>query len=121
MKFHEINSDTHNIIDAYDHNSIRIKKNTYQKGIIIFPEKIISRPSLVTYEDLKSDNLKEIFEYNPELILIGSNYKNKIIDKNAQILFIEKKIAYENMNFDSACRTFNILLSEQRKVVLILI
>ena len=117
MKFHEINSDTHNIIDAYDHDSIRIKKNTYQKGIIIFPEKIISRPSLVSYEDLKSDNLKEIFEYNPELILIGSNYKNKI----AQILFIEKKIAYENMNFDSACRTFNILLSEQRKVVLILI
>ena len=46
--------------------------------------------------------------------------KNKIIDKNAQILFIEKKIAYENMNFDAACRTFNILLSEQRKVVLIL-
>ena len=46
MKFHEINSDTHNIIDAYDHNSIRIKKNTYQKGVIIFPEKIISRSDM---------------------------------------------------------------------------
>ncbi|MDC0999887.1 Mth938-like domain-containing protein [Methylophilaceae bacterium] len=120
MKFHEINSDTHNIIDAYDHNSIRIKKNTYQKGVIIFPEKIISRSAMASYEDLKFDNLKEVFDYSPELILIGSNIKNKIIDKNAQILFIEKKIAYENMNFDAACRTFNILLSEQRKVVLIL-
>ena len=89
MKFHEINSDTHNIIDAYDHDSIRIKKNTYQKGIIIFPEKIISRPSLVSYEDLKNDNLKEIFEYNPELILIGSNYKNKIIDKNIPAITLE--------------------------------
>ena len=120
MKFHEINSETHNIIEAYDHNSIRIKKNTYQKGVIIFPEKIISRPSLISYEDLKNDNLKEIFEYKPELILIGSNFKNKIINKNAQILFVERKIAYENMNFDAACRTFNILLSEQRKAVLIL-
>jgi len=53
MKFHEINSDTHNIIDAYDHNSIRIKKNTYQKGVIIFPEKIISRSAMASYEDLK--------------------------------------------------------------------
>ena len=106
MKFHEINSDTHNIIDAYDHNSIRIKKNTYQKGVIIFPEKIISRSDMASYEDLKFDNLKEVFDYSPELILIGSNIKNKIIDKNAQILFIEKKIAYENMNFDAACRTF---------------
>jgi uncharacterized protein len=120
MKFHEINSETQNIIDAYDHNSIRIKKNTYQKGVIIFPEKVIPRPSLISYEDLKSDNLKEVFEYNPELILIGSNFKNKIINKNTQILFIERKIAYENMNFDAACRTFNILLSEQRKAILIL-
>ena len=120
MKFHEINSDTLNIIDAYDFSSVRIKKTTYQKGVIILPEKIISRPSLVSYEDLKSDNLKEVFDYNPELILIGSNFKSKIIDKKAQILFIEKKIAYENMNFDAACRTFNILLSEQRKVALIL-
>ena len=58
MKFHEINSETHNIIDAYDHNSIRIKKNTYQKGVIIFPEKIISRSDIESYEDLKFDNLK---------------------------------------------------------------
>ena len=70
MKFHEINSDTHNIIDAYDHNSIRIKKNTYQKGVIIFPEKIISRSAMASYEDLKFDNLKEVFDYSPELILI---------------------------------------------------
>ena len=73
MKFHEINSDTHNIIDAYDHNSIRIKKNTYQKGVIIFPKKIISRSTMASYEDLKFDNLKEVFDYGPELILIGSN------------------------------------------------
>jgi uncharacterized protein len=50
MKFHEINSDTHNIIDAYDHSSIRIKKNTYQKGVIIFPEKIISKSAMTSYE-----------------------------------------------------------------------
>ena len=80
MKFHEINSDTHNIIDAYDHNSIRIKKNTYQKGVIIFPEKIISRSAMTSYEDLKFENLKEVFDYSPELILIGSNIKNKIIE-----------------------------------------
>ena len=120
MKFHEINSDSLNIINAYDHNSVTIKKNIFHKGVIIFPEKIISKPSLISYKDLKIDNLKEVFEYKPELILIGSNFSNKIIDKHAQILFIDKKIAYESMNFDSACRTFNILLSEQRKAVLIL-
>ena len=120
MKFHEINSDTHNIIDAYDHNSIRIKKNTYQKGVIIFPEKIISRSAMATYEDLKLDNLKEVFDYSPELILIGSNIKNKIIDKNAQILFIEKKISYENKKFEAAWSKFNSFPSKERKVFLIL-
>ena len=66
--------------------------------------------------------IKKSLDATTEIIAeLVSSEKNKIIVKNAQILFIEKKIAYENMNFDSACRTFNILLSEQRKVVLILI
>ena len=93
MKFHEINSDTHNIIDAYDHNSIRIKKNTYQKGVIIFPEKIISKSDMASYADLKFDNLKEVFDFSPELILIGSNIKNKIIKR-----FNEKRFQRHGVN-----------------------
>ena len=121
MKFHEIYSDNLNIIDAYDQNSVTIKNNTYKNGVIIFPEKIINKFSIKDYKDLNNNNLYEVFKYKPELILIGSNLKNKILDNAVQILFIEKKIPFESMNFDSACRTFNILLSEQRKAVLILV
>ena len=121
MKFHEIYSDNLNIIDAYDQNSVTIKNFTYENGVIIFPKKIITKFLIKDYKDLNTDNLHEVFKYKPELILIGSNLKNKILDKAVQILFIEKKIPFESMNFDSACRTFNILLSEQRKAVLILV
>ena len=91
MEFHEINSDSLNIINAYDHNSVTIKNNTFQKGVIIFPEKIVSKPSLISYKDLKIDNLKEVFEYKPELILIGSNFSIKsLINMHKFYLLIKK-------------------------------
>ncbi len=90
MKFHEINSDNLNIIDAYDQNSVTIKNNTYKNGVIIFPEKIITKFPIKDFKDLNANNLHEVFKYKPELILIGSNLKNKILDKDVQILFIEK-------------------------------
>ena len=121
MKFHKIESDTLNIINAYDDGWIQIKTNKFEKNIIIFPESIISNSPIQSLNDLSKKNLKEIFSFKPEIVLIGTEKKNFFLEKSLQTLFHKKNIAVEGMSLTSACRTFNILLAEQRRVILIII
>ncbi|MGE4597190.1 MAG: MTH938/NDUFAF3 family protein [Methylophilaceae bacterium] len=121
MKFHKIESDTLNIIDAYDDGWIQIKTNKFEKNIIIFPESIISNSPIQSLNDLSKKNLKRIFSFKPEIVLIGTEKQNFFLERSSQTLFYQKKIAVEGMSLTSACRTFNILLAEQRRVILIII
>ena len=121
MKFHKIESDTLNIIDAYDDGWVQIKTNKFEKNIIIFPESIISNSPIQSLNDLSKKNLKEIFSFKPEIVLIGTEKQNFFLERSSQTLFYKKNIAVEGMSLTSACRTFNILLAEQRRVILIII
>ncbi len=57
-----------------------------------------------------------LLQLQPEVILIGYNGHNKLLIELIQDL-AKKKIGLECMSIGAACRTFNILLSEGRKVV----
>ena len=51
-----------------------------------------------------------------ELLLIGTGERTAQIDPATRTAFREKGIAVDVMDTGAACRTFNVLLAEERKV-----
>jgi uncharacterized protein len=117
MEFHQFTSDVLNLITHYDENSITVNNQTFKQNIVVYQNQI---DLIVNIDDLEKIHFKKIVKLKPEILLIGvkSNFKLNVSQhKN----FIHNQIAVEQMRFDAACRTFNILMSEQRNVVMIVI
>lgn len=102
--------ETHTIT-GYSDTEITINKISYTEPLILSSEQ------LITPWDIQSDFLKPIFELAPEVIIIGTNTPTASQRTEALKQSIEHRIGIELMTLGAACRTFNILLGEQRRVV----
>jgi uncharacterized protein len=53
----------------------------------------------------------------PEIVLIGTGSKQIFLPPELMMFFYSRNTGFEVMTTDAACRTFNVLASEGRKVV----
>ena len=104
-------------IHSYDEGVITIGASDYQNSLILMPDRIIEdwRPNAI--DDLRSDDLKVLIEYSPEIVLIGTGIQLRFPAPDVTVDLLQAGIGVEVMDTAAASRTFNVLLSENRKVV----
>ncbi|MBN1799671.1 MAG: hypothetical protein JW822_13935 [Spirochaetales bacterium] len=59
------------MIDAYSFGQIKVDGRTYRSDVIIYPEKINSFWWRKEGHNLGLDDLKEVIDYRPEMLIIG--------------------------------------------------
>jgi uncharacterized protein len=110
------------LINRYGNGGFIINEAPYKSSVIIFADKVIEWP-IKELKDLAIESLKMIFESEPrpELVLIGTGKQFLPLAPNLRAIFREYSIAVDSMNTGAACRTYDVLLSEERHVVAALI
>ena len=96
----------------------------YNKSIIISFDKIIEfwgNNQINNYKKLSNTDIQEIINYSPEIIIIGTGDNQVQLDYNVIEPLYKTKIPFEIMSTINACRTYNLLASENRKVTVGLI
>jgi len=106
-----------NIINAWENRRILVNEKWYASNFIISKEKIIPNWSCMAIEEICIENLSLMADLDPEIILIGTGNDQIFINPEIPYFFNQKKIGIEIMNTPSACRTYNLLAHELRKVV----
>ena len=124
MKFSEDISTDINLIHEYDDSFIIIKTTklefiTARKNIIITPQQLITRYELNSITDFSDGDIKYIKDLDPEVVILS---QGSSIQLSPQIIvkFSSQQIGVEMMPLGSACRTYNLLASEGRRVILII-
>lgn len=86
-------------------------------SFILTPSRIIKDWGYSDVAEFTIDSFKPLIEQQPELVILGTG--GKLTFPNHQILqsFQLAGIGVEVMNTASACRTFNVLVSENRYVI----
>jgi len=117
MKFAEDHNSANYKISGYDHDNIGINGMPHSHSLVISPMELLADWEPINYSDLKEQHLDAIYAMNPEIIILGTGLKQ--IFPPAEILrrFAKEQIGYEIMDTQAACRTFNILMAEDRTVV----
>ena len=67
--------------------------------------------------ELSAKHMEVIREMSPEVLLLGSGNKIRFPSPEQLAALVKLGIGYEVMDTAAACRTFNVLISEGRKVV----
>ncbi len=119
MKMNEDRVDG-NLITSYTPDKIFINNIAYQNSLILTPEKIISDLGEHSLELILKNGWQRLLTDEVEIIIIGTGRKQKFLAAGLLAPLYEKQIGIEVMTTDSACRTYNILASENRKVVALL-
>jgi uncharacterized protein len=120
MKFHLIQSDNKNLITGYDLNWVEINQVRYQSSLIVTPDQLLLEWSVKTIEDIKENSFEAVESLNAEIILLGTGNTQQHLQPRLLEFFSKKNMAVESMSNQSACRTYNILANEERKVLLAL-
>jgi uncharacterized protein len=116
MKFTLENNPNLNFIRAYSSVELRIGEHSIRSSCIVMAEALIANWPPATLDDLQVNHLAPIFELQPELVLLGTGARQRFPAADIRAAFAAQKIGLEAMDLGAACRTFNILLQEDRRV-----
>ncbi len=110
-------SRSQNYIKAYQADSIELAANRIYSNCLIAPERIIIDWTARDVASLVSADLAPVFELQPEVVIMGTGMKQRFPAATISAAFLARAIGFEVMDLGAACRTFNVLLSEDRRVV----
>lgn len=120
MKFHLIQSDNKNLITGYDLNWVEVNQERHHSSLIVTPTQLLLEWPVKSIKDIKENSFEAIESLNIEIILLGTGNIQEHLEPRLLEYFSKKNMAVESMNNQSACRTYNILANEERKVLLAL-
>jgi len=109
-----------NSIRAYSDGEISINEIIVTQSVVITPD-IIQPWAPRGIDELTPEHLDPLIELNPEIVIIGTGQEQIFPPARIMASLQTRGIGAEIMANDAACRTFNILLAEDRRVLVALV
>jgi uncharacterized protein len=120
MRFTQDSTSASNLVRAYGSGELRVNDNVYRSTIIVSASAVQAAPDIRGMEDLAGLDPSRILSQGPELVLLGTGPRQIFPAASFRAQFLSAGIGFEVMDTGAACRTFNVLVSEQRPVVALL-
>lgn len=109
------------VITAYRPGGFKVSGAEYQGSVIVFPDRVLPWP-VSALEDLSVESLQPIIAEGAgiDVLLIGCGSRMAPLVRLKKALR-ETGVGADPMDTGAACRTFNVLLAEERRVAAALI
>jgi uncharacterized protein len=104
-----------NFIRAYTAGEIRIGERPVRGNCIVTADRIVEWPA-TSIESLTLDDLEPVIALDPEIVILGSGETQRFPDPALLSAILSRGIGCEVMTTGAACRTYNVLVSEDRRV-----
>ncbi len=107
-------------ISCYSNTSITVNKTCYQHPILLCPDQGVTPWRLNNITEIHIDHLKQIIAYcknTPKIIILGAGHQQHWLTEDQLRYCHVQHIGIEIMPTASACRTYNLLASDQLPVL----
>ncbi|HVW68246.1 MAG TPA: Mth938-like domain-containing protein [Steroidobacteraceae bacterium] len=116
MKFTLEASSRVNLIRAYSAQEIRIGEQRVHGTCIVTADQLITQWAPASLDDLTEAHLETLLALQPELVLLGTGPVQRFPPAAIRAAVMARGVGIEVMDLGAACRTFNILVQEERRV-----
>lgn len=109
------------LIESYGDGAFKISGVVYTAPVIVFPESCFS-PDYFEADESNFRLLREVFQtsYSPSVLLYGTGNNTNLIPEIEKEFVRQQNCVLDIMNTGAACRTFNVLCAEDRRVAAVL-
>jgi len=122
MSFTEEKMDSPVFFKKYDNGTLSLNIGDFDSTILVSRENLLNDDNAIKQiEDISTEHLDIVLATNPEIIIIGTGKTQQIPQIFILSYLASKSRTADFMNSNSACKTFNLLANENRRVCAIII
>ncbi len=105
------------IVTAYGDGRIRVSGTAWEQPILVLPDRTLPW-DVVSMADVTPDSLAPLLTHEPglEIVLFGCGRSLVPIAPAVKTALREAGMVSDPMDTGAACRTFNVLVTEDRRV-----
>lgn len=115
MKLHLDRTDVYNTITGYGSDHVLINGERHTTSVIVLPDELISDWA-ADLSALTAPHFDVVVMRAPEIVLLGTGQRQRFPSPALYERLLAARIGVEVMSTPAACRTYNILAGEGRRV-----
>jgi uncharacterized protein len=116
MKFTLEGGSRANLVRGYSLQEIRIGDQHLTSSCIVSADSLITDWEPRNFAELQPAHLDRILALQPEVVLLGTGPTQRFPPAAIRAALTARGVGLEVMNLGAACRTFNILVQEERRI-----
>lgn len=117
MALHQQTDSDRRLFTGYGDGYVDINGHRHRQAVVVMSGALRTDWSAVDFASLTAAHFDYFLELRPEVLLLGSGAKQQFARPELYRNLIAARIAIEFMDTPAACRTYNILAAEDRKVI----
>ncbi len=121
MRFTQDSSSTLYLIRGYGAGEIKINDQSYRGAMLVSGNILKHEPEIRTLDALLGFDTGKVLALEPELVLLGTGTRQEFPRPEYGAKYLQAGIGFEVMDTGAACRTYNVLIGEQRRVAALLL
>jgi len=106
-----------NYIRAYAPGRINVNDRLLKSSLVLSPVALMENWSPQRFEDITLEHLEPALALEPEILVIGTGPTLQFPEARVMADIQQRGIGLEVLDTAAACRTYNVLVSENRNVV----
>lgn len=88
----------------------------FRRSLIVTPERLVTDWAPQCFEELTAQHFDVLEELGAEIVLVGSGSRMRLPSPPVLVPLVHLRAGFEVMDTGAACRTYNLLVSEGRRV-----
>jgi uncharacterized protein len=109
-----------NLIRGYAPGEVRIGELVHHAPCIVTAQQLVLDWQVRDVASLAVADLGAVFALQPDVVLLGTGARQIFPQRAIRQAFSARRMGLEVMDLGAACRTYNILVQEDRRVAAVL-
>ena len=115
MKLHATRPSGVNTITGYGEGYVMVNGERRSSSLVVLPDRIEEWPAK-TFDQLSAEDFTFLKSLQAEIVLLDTGARQRFPHPRLTAALAQAGIGLEVMDLQAACRTYNILVAEERKV-----
>ena len=105
------------LFTAHGEGYVSINGKRYHQPLVVTAAEVRTDWTATDFASLGAAHFEYFLELKPDVLLFGTGTKQQFARPELYRALVQARIGVEFMDTPAACRTYNILVAEDRKVV----
>jgi uncharacterized protein len=106
-----------NTVTGYGPGFIEVNKSRHTGHLLLMPDAPAAPWQPAGFDELTAEHFAALLEHRPDVVLLGTGRRQRFPHPRLTGALASAGVGIEVMDTAAACRTYNILMSEGRRVL----